>query len=404
MTSDDTFRAEARAWLDAHVAPYRVMVDRDSPSLVFADVSDTEHVERGRAWQRELFDGGYAGLGWPTEHGGRGLPISHRVAWAQEAAAAGVPPGINLIGESIVGPALIAHGTEEQKLRYLRPMLRGDEIWCQLFSEPEAGSDIAAVRTSAERQNAGRGGGWRVSGHKLWASAAHYADFGLLLARSDWHVPKHEGCTCFAVDMRAPGIRTQPLRQMTGGAAFNEVFLEGVSIADSERVGTEGEGWAVARTTLWSERLNLGLGVARVAGGVDRILRDFAASAVSADPVARQVAAQLYVESRCLQYLGEEAVAKLERGEMPGPEGTLAKLASTRVSRRSDELLDAMRGAGAMVWDDYSLVQLWVPATMIAGGTDEVLRTIVAERVLGLPRPPRADKDVPFADLVEGTT
>ena len=313
------FRTEARAWLAAHVGPYRVDVADRSPSLVFADVSDTAHVERGRAWQREVYDAGYAGLGWPREHGGRDLPVPHRVAWAEESLAAGAPPGVNLIGESLVGPALIAHGTEAQRRRYLRPILSGEEVWCQLFSEPGAGSDMAAVRTSATRAmpvpaQGASGGEWRLTGHKLWASAAHYADFGLALARSDWDVPKHEGCTCFMVDMRSPGVTVRPLRQMTGGAAFNEVFLDSVAAPDSARVGDEGEGWPVARTALWNERLNLALGVARIGGGVERILRELAGSPAAADPLVRQVAAQLYVESRCVRHLGERAVARLVRG------------------------------------------------------------------------------------------
>ena len=394
------FRAEARSWLHAHVGPYRVEVDRASPSLVFADVDDAEHVARGKAWQRQLYDAGWAGLGWPVEHGGRGLGVAERIVWGQEAAEAGAPPAVNLIGEGIVGPALIAFGTAEQRRRYLDPILRGQEIWCQLFSEPEAGSDVAAVRTTAVPVE---GGTWEVSGQKTWTSAAHYADRGLLLARTNWDVPKHQGCTCFLLDMAAPGVATRPLRQMTGGAAFNDVFLDGVPVAGSDRLGASGQGWEVASTTLAGERLNLALGLARVAGGVDRILADFARRPAAADAVVRQVAAQLYVESRCLQHLGEAMVSRLADGRPPGSEAAVAKLASSRVSRRCDELLDAMRGAGATLWDDWSLVQLWIPATSIAGGTDEVLKGVVAERVLGLPRIPPPDRHVPFRQVLSGT-
>jgi acyl-CoA dehydrogenase len=394
------FRAEARAWLADHVGPYRVGVDPDSPSLVFADVSDTAHVERGRAWQRELFDGGWAGLGWPTAFGGRDLPIALRAVWAVEAATAGAPPPINLIGEGMAGPTLMAHGTDEQRRRYLPPMLTGEEIWCQLFSEPDAGSDMAAVTTTARR--AADGDGWVVDGHKIWTSAAHYADFGILLARTDWDAPKHRGCTYFLVDMGQAGITTRPLRQMTGGAAFNEVTLEGVGVPDACRVGAEGDGWAVALTTLMHERLNLGLGLARVGGGTERLLAEITRRGLGDDPFVRQLAAQLVIDSRCVQYLGWRVVSALARGEVPGPEGSVAKLASARVSRRWDELLDAMRGAGAMVHDEYTMLQLWIPATSIAGGTDEVLKNVVAERVLGLPPEPRVDKDVPFRDVPRG--
>ena len=393
------FRAEARAWLAAHVGPYRVDVDPDSPSLVFADVSDTAHAERGRAWQRELFDGGWAGLGWPVAFGGRDLPIPLRAIWAVEAAAAGAPPPINLIGEGMAGPTLMAHGTEGQQRRFLPPMLTGDEVWCQLFSEPDAGSDMAAVTTTAVRSS---GGDWIVEGHKIWTSAAHYADFGILLARTDWDAPKHRGCTYFVVDMTDPGVSTRPLRQMTGGAAFNEVTLEGARVPDANRVGAEGDGWAVAVTTLMHERLNLGLGLARVGGGTERLLADISRRGLGDDPLVRQLAAQLVIDARCVQYLGWRIVSKLAAGEIPGPEGSVAKLASARVSRRWDELADAMRGAGAMLHDEYTLLQLWVPATRIAGGTDEILKNVIAERVLGLPPEPRADKDVPFKDVPRG--
>ncbi len=398
---DAAFREAARAWLAEHAPPYRVGVDPDSPSLVFADVSDTEHVVRGKAWQRELFDGGWAGLGWPTEYGGRGLPITQRVIWAQEAAAAGVPPGINLIAEAMVGPTLMAHGTEDQKHRHLPPILRADEIWCQLFSEPDAGTDVAAVTTTAVAS--ADGSEWLVTGHKLWTSAAHYADWGVLLARTDWDVPKHQGCTYLLVDMHAPGVTVRSVRQMTGGSAFNEVLLDEVRVPDSARVGDVGGGWAVAVTTLLSERLNLGLGVARVAGGVERMLADLRPRGVADDPVVRQLAAQLWIDAKVLEVLGERVVAKLARGEIPGAEGTVAKLAATRVSRRSDELLDGLRGAGAMLVDEWTLLQLWVPATRIGGGTEEALRSIVAERVLGLPKAPRADEGVPFRDVARRT-
>ena len=393
------FRAGARAWLATHAGPYRVGVDPDSPSIVFADVNDEAHVARGRAWQRALYDGGWAGLGWPVEHGGRDLPIALRAIWAHELSAAGVPPSINLLGEAIAGPTILAHGTEDQKRRFLPPILTAEEVWCQLFSEPDAGSDMAAVATTATRE----GDEWVVSGHKTWSSGAHYADWAILLARTDWDVPKHQGCTYFLLDMHQPGITVRPLRQMTGGAAFNEVILEGARIPDAQRLGAVGEGWKAAVTTLMHERLHLGLGLARAGGGVERLLADVRRRGVAGDPAVRQLAAQLAIDARCVQYLGWRIVSKLSHGEIPGPEGAVAKLASARVSRRYDELADAMRGPGAMVHDEYTLLQLWVPATRIAGGTDEVLKNLIAERVLGLPPEPRSDKNLPFRDVPRGS-
>lgn len=394
------FRVKARDWLAARAGPYRVDVDPDSPSIVFADVDDVAHLERGRAWQRELHAGGWSGLGWPVEYGGRDLPIGLRAVWAQELSAAGAPPPINLLGEAIVGPTILAHGTEQQKRRYLPPILTAEEIWCQLFSEPGAGSDMAAVTTTARRGGgAEAGGGWTVEGHKIWTSGAHYADFAILLARTDWDVPKHRGCTYFLLDMRQPGVTVRPVRQMTGGAAFNEVFLDGARIPDENRLGPEGGGWGVAVTTLLHERLQLGLGLARAGGGVERLLAELRPRGLADDPVVRQLAARLVIDARCAQYLGWRIVSKLSEGQIPGSEGAVAKLASSRVSRRYDELAEAVRGAGAMVADDYTLLQLWVPATRIAGGTDEVLKNVIAERVLGLPAEARVDKDVPFRDV-----
>ncbi len=392
------FRTEARAWLAEHVGPYRVDVGPTSPSVVFADVDDTAHLTRGRAWQRELHAGGWAGLGWPVEYGGRALPVSLRAVWAEELGAAGAPPPVNLLGEAIVGPTILAHGDDGQKARFLLPTLTAEELWCQLFSEPRAGSDLAAVTTTATRD----GDGWVVQGHKTWSSGAHYADFAILLARTDWDVPKHEGCTYFLLDMRQPGVTVRPLRQMTGGTAFNEVILDGAHVGDENRLGPEGGGWEVAMTTLHHERLHLGLGLARAGGSVDRLLADLRTRGVADDPVIRQLAARLVIEDRCARYLAWGLVSHLADGHTPGPEVALAKLASGRVSRRYDELVDAMRGAGAMLHDEYTLRQLWTPATRIAGGTDEVLKNVIAERILGLPAEPRTDKHVPFRDVPRG--
>ncbi len=386
---EGAFRGEARAWLADHVGPYRAGA---GPSLVFADVADAEHLERGRAWQRELNAGGWAGLGWPVEHGGRGLPAALQAVWAEELRAAGAPPPVSLLGEAVAGPALLVHGTDQQRARFLRPILTAEELWCQLFSEPGAGSDLAGVTTTATRV----GDGWAVHGHKTWTSGAHHADVAILLARTDWDVPKHQGCTCFVLDMHQPGVTVRAVRQMTGGAAFDEVILDGARAPDDFRVGPEGGGWAVATTALASERMQLGLGLARAGAGVDQLLAELAPRGVAGDPAVRQLAAQLAIEARCAGYLGRRLLAA------PGPEAALAKLASGRVSRRYAELAEAMRGAGAMVSDDYTAQELWAPATRIAGGTDEILKTVIAERVLGLPAEPRTDKDVPFRDVPRG--
>jgi alkylation response protein AidB-like acyl-CoA dehydrogenase len=365
--TEEEFRADARAWLAAHAGPYRV----DPPALPFAGAGDDAQLERGRAWQRELHAGGWAGLGWPTRYGGRDLPVALQAVWAEELAAAGAPPPVDLIGEAVAGPAILAHGSAAQRRRYLPPILDAGELWCQLFSEPDAGSDLAAVSATATRGE----GGWTVDGHKTWSSGAHFADRGLLLARTDPDVGKHQGLTCFLLDMRRPGVTVRPVRQMTGASAFDDVILEGALVDDADRLGPAGGGWAVAMTALASERLQLGLGLARAGAGVDRLLDELRPCQ---DPILRQLAAQLVVDARVAQLLG----GRTEQAS----EAAVAKLASARVSRRYDELVDAMRGAGSMLTDHHTLRQLWLPATRIAGGTDEILKNVIAERVLGLPK------------------
>jgi acyl-CoA dehydrogenase len=237
----------------------------------------------------------------------------------------------------------------------------------------------------------------------VWTSAAHYADFGILLARSNWDVPKHRGCTYFIVDMKTPGVTVRPLRQMTGGASFNEVFLDGVRIPDAQRVDAEGNGWAVAITTLMNERLSIGANLGGGSFGYDRMISELRERGVADDPHVRQLAAQIYIESKCLQYLGYRAVSKLMQGQIPGPEGSVAKLLLGSTARKADRLLDAMRGPAATLHDRFTDLQLFIPAIAIAGGTDEVLRNIIGERVLGLQGEPRVDKDVPFREVPVGT-
>ncbi len=367
ITTELDFRAEARDWLAAHAGPFRL----DTPSLPFASAGDHDSLERGRAWQRELHAGGWAGLGWPAERGGRDLPLSLQAVWAEELAAAGAPAPVNLLGEAVVGPAIIAHGTDDQRRRYLPPILDAGEIWCQLFSEPGAGSDLAAVATTARLEC----GQWVVHGHKTWSSGAHHAERGFLLARTDAGVPKHQGLTCFLLDMRQPGVTVRPVRQMTGESAFDDVLLDRALVDDGDRLGPAGGGWAVAMTAIASERAQIGLGLARTGAGVDRLLDELRTRPEPADAAVRQLAAQLVIDAK---------VARL----LAGSHGALAKLASGRVSGRYDELVDAMRGAGAMLVDEHTLRQLWLPATRIAGGTDEVLKNVLAERVLGLPKGP----------------
>jgi alkylation response protein AidB-like acyl-CoA dehydrogenase len=400
---DDTpeeaaFRAEARAWLEAHAERRRPDA---RPSLAAAN--DEGHVERCRTWQRTLYDDGWAGITWPVEYGGRGGTANQARIFAEEQRQFDVSTGIFSVAIGMVGPTLIAHGTEEQRDRYLDPMLRGDEIWCQLFSEPGAGSDLAGLRTRAERD----GDTWVVNGQKVWTSGAHYSDVAILLARTDPEAPKHSGITYFLLDMGTPGIDVRPLRQITGHAHFNEVFLTDVRIPGDHVVGEVHGGWGVAVTTLANERALIGGG--GTATGIDQ-LTDLARSfGRTVDAGVRQELARAYTRLRLLEFLGYRAQTAMSQGRPPGPEVSVMKLAYSNHVERTGDLLMALEGpAGTLAGEDAPRDQLaqhqflgqW--SIRIGGGTDQVQRNVIGERVLGLPREPRTDRDVPFRDLARG--
>jgi acyl-CoA dehydrogenase len=381
------FRAEARAFLEAH-AP-------EQPIDVFDEDSDEENLlERSLRWQKTLFEHGWAAMTWPREYGGRGLGPIEQIIWNQELARAGFGETLFVVGIGMAGPTIIAHGSEEQKERFLAPMLRGDEIWCQLFSEPGAGSDLAALACRAERDAAE----WVVTGQKTWCSGAHYADFGILLARTDPKAPKNRGITYFLLDMKSPGIEVCPLRQMTGGSHFSEVFLNEVRIPDASRLGAEGEGWAAARTTLMNERMAI--------GGMEHMfsfdeLRDLIrARPERIDGAMRDEAARIYTWVRTLELLNTRIITKLGKGVIPDAEASVMKLAMARVISRGSELALRALGADALLrpgsWQNQFL---YAPAFHIGGGTDEIQKNIAAERVLGLPREPATDREIPFDEL-----
>lgn len=400
MDFDDTpeeaaWRAEVRAFLESN----RERLGSRSGQRSFDD-----GVSRER--QALLYDAGYVGVTWPEEAGGRGGTPMQQAIIDQEMARADVPGLINLIGIGMCGPTIIYHGSEDQKARYLRRLLRADDVWCQLFSEPASGSDLAALRTKAVRDSDGN---WRVSGQKVWTTLAHLSDYGILLTRTDPDVAKHRGLTMFVVDMRAPGVTTRPLRQMSGGADFNEVFFDDVVIPDSERLGDVGDGWRVALTTLMSERLTLGGGGTEIGVSLEQVAAHVA-SRIGALPEGRQALvrqdfARAYVASLGIRYTGYRLLTALSQGSLPGPEASAGKLAGTRAARDladlsvrllGDDAVYAATADGSTGWQDLQAV---LPGMAIAGGTNEVLRNIIGERVLGLPAEPRADKDRTFKEL-----
>ncbi len=397
---EQDFRLEARAFLDAHAT---LKPDHPVHFLATADGRDADagrsHVAAARTWQTLLADEGWAGLSWPAEWGGRGLSSNHERIFAEEAARYDVPRGAFMVSIGMVGPTLMAHGTSDQQQRFLPAMLRGDDVWCQLFSEPGAGSDLAGLTTRADRD----GDEWVVNGQKVWTSGAHYADWGILLARTNWDVPKHRGITYFLVDMRTEGIDVRPLRQINGVAHFNETFLTDVRIPASNVLGDVDGGWGVALTTLTNERQSIGSGTAIKFGDLARLARQ---SGVTGDASVRQRLADAYSSYEITKWLSWRTRTAARLGTATGVEGSVMKLAVSQHVSRVGDLVLAMEGPHAMLlFDDAPDSGFWQQtflgqwAMKIGGGTDQVQRNVIGERGLGLPREPRPDRDTAFRDL-----
>ena len=403
MDFDDTpaeaaVRAEARAWLRTVAKPRR---DDDGAGDLrrYQAKTDDEaqaRLDEARAWQRTKYEAGWAAIHWPAEHGGRGASGIEAGVFAQEEAAFDVAGRYFMVGIDMDGPTLMAHGTPEQQARFLPPMLRGDEMWCQLFSEPGAGSDLASLATRAVRD----GDEWVLTGQKVWTTAAHLSDWGICLARTDPDVPKHAGITCFLVDMRAPGVDVRPLRQIDGAAHFNEVFLDGVRVPDDHVLGEPGAGWRVAATTLSAERTAIGVGGRTP---VDEVLDLARRLSRTDDPLLRQELARLYTRAEIQRWLVARVRTARARGRAPGPEGSILKLVNSHQVAHVGELVVAVLGAGGTLWhedapdDGYwqdTFLYQW--SSRIGGGTEQVQRNIIAERSLGLPREPDPSRGEPW--------
>jgi alkylation response protein AidB-like acyl-CoA dehydrogenase len=369
--SEQAFRDELRAWLEAnHPGP--------------APRGHDDSFEFARAWQKKLHDGGWTGLSWPKEYGGRGATLIEQAIFNEEIARIGAPSPANVLGLVMGGPVVITHGSDEQKERYLEPILTAEEIWCQGFSEPESGSDLASLKTKAVKSN----GEWLVTGQKVWTTYAHKAKWCMLVARTDFDAPKHKGLTYFLMDMEQEGVTVRPLRQITGEAEFNELFLEEARIPDENVVGGVGNGWQVALTTLMFERAGLGGAAAisiKVALGQ---LMDLARErGVDQDPIVRQKIADLYINAEALRHTASRGLTQIMKRGQPGPEGSLPKLQWSQTNQALTELAMDIRGDEGPVFDsDWTYRFLRARANSIEGGTTEILKNIIAERVLGLPR------------------
>jgi alkylation response protein AidB-like acyl-CoA dehydrogenase len=370
--SETEFRDELRAWLESNHPG-------EAPRG-----EDDEAFEWARAWQKKLHEGGWTGLSWPKEYGGRGATLIEQAIFNEEIARASAPSPANVLGLVMGGPVVITHGTDAQKERYLEPILTAEEIWCQGFSEPESGSDLASLKTKAVKSN----GDWLVTGQKVWTTYAHKAKWCMLVARTDFDAPKHKGLTYFLMDMEQEGVTVRPLRQITGEAEFNELFLEEARIPDENVIGGVGNGWQVALTTLMFERAGLGGAAAisiKVALGQ---LMDLARErGVDQDPIIRQKIADLYINAEALRHTASRGLTQIMKRGQPGPEGSLPKLQWSQTNQALTELAMDIRGDEGPVFDsDWTYRFLRARANSIEGGTTEILKNIIAERVLGLPR------------------
>ncbi|HTX30144.1 MAG TPA: acyl-CoA dehydrogenase family protein [Solirubrobacteraceae bacterium] len=382
------YREKVRAWLREH---------KDEAPPRQGSSEDTSYIDARRAWQGKLAEAGLAGVTWPKEYGGQGLGPIEQVTTNQEISQAGVPGILDAIGIGMLGPCIIAHGTEEQKSRYLGPLLHGDEVWCQLFSEPAAGSDLAAIQTRA-RQN--DDGSWTLNGQKVWTTNAQFASYGLLLARTDPDVPKHKGLTMFIVPIDAEGVTVRGLRQISGEAEFNEVFFDDLRLEEDAVVGGVGNGWGTALTVLMFERLTIGFGSENY-GSSARL-----GQTIAADPAARRDSnirhqfGEIISELLAVRFNGYRALTLLQQGQIPGPEAGLAKVTLVNAGIAATDLGADIVGPDALEADsEWSYLISFLPGLKSAGGTESILRNTIGERVLGLPPEPRLDKGIPFSEL-----
>ncbi|MBW8482169.1 acyl-CoA dehydrogenase family protein [Actinomadura parmotrematis] len=390
MTELDDYTGRARAWLDGATA----------------DLPADPDLAAARAFMARLYDAGYSGITWPAAYGGQGLSAAEERAFQQASRDHPLPVGVFGIGLGMCGPTLLSIGTEEQKLRYVRPLLRGEEIWCQMFSEPGAGSDVASLQTRAVRREDGT---WVINGQKVWTSVARQADYGLLIARTDPDVPKHQGITMFIVDLHHPGVTVRPLRDMTGESHFNEIFFDDVEVAPDHVVGEVNGGWSAAVTTLLHERVSIGMGGTRTErpasfAALSRTARE---RGLLADPAVRERLLDLYLQERPFDLLNAKLSQEVKAGVQPGARGSVVKLLLAELTLDSADIAGEILGPDAVAHGEgggkIAGALAWGPGMALGGGTNEIMRNIIGDRVLGLPREPAVDRGVPFRELKVGT-
>jgi alkylation response protein AidB-like acyl-CoA dehydrogenase len=400
------FRTQVRAWIDAN-APRHLEEELKRASFGSNGVVSEDPIAAGKAWQKKKAEAGWACLHWPKEYGGAARTPIERVIWGQEEGPYAALTGVFTIGHGMCGPTVMSWASEEHKRKLLPPLASGEHVWCQLFSEPASGSDLAGLRTRAVKADDGSGD-WIINGQKIWTSGAQYSDWGLLITRTNPDVPKHKGLTMFFLDMKSPGVEVRPIKQANGQSSFNEVYFTDVRIPDNQRLGEVGQGWEVSLTTLMNERLSIGSGMST---GFPELFRFCMEAEIDGRPAVEDSAvrsrlAQIAVKQSGLKYTGMRAISALSKGEIPGPENSIGKLVAGATMQDLSMFALDLQGEAGVVWDEDSPQQgrfqamlMRSPATRIEGGSDEILRNIIGERVLGLPGDIRVDKDVPFKDI-----
>ncbi|MGA0838456.1 MAG: acyl-CoA dehydrogenase family protein [Pseudomonadales bacterium] len=391
------FRAEARAWLSGNV-----------PTA--AELAGLDPIAAAKLWQKRKYDAGWACITWPKEFGGRGASAIEQVIWNQEESKfPGLPGGVFSIGQGMAAPTLMTWANDADKARFVPKLASGEEIWCQLFSEPAGGSDLAALRTRAVKD----GDEWVINGQKIWTSGAHYSDWAILVVRTDPSVPKHKGLTYFYINMKSPGVEVKPIKQISGEAHFNEVYFTDVRVPDSQRLGAVGQGWQVSLTTLMNERASIGAGGSAV--GFDSVFKLARKVEIDDRPAienasVRAKLADWYCQESGLRYTAYRTLTALSRGAIPGPENSIGKLVGApKTQDMASFAMDLLEQAGAIrdesLSEEMALFQntyMSIPGLRIAGGTDEIMANIIAERVLGLPQDVRVDKGIPFSEVPTG--
>jgi alkylation response protein AidB-like acyl-CoA dehydrogenase len=396
------FRAEVRTWLSDNAEPR-------APGMVFKSRYGADDlVDLAKAWQIKKHKAGFSGITMPKTYGGRGGSPMEQVIYNQEEAEFVTPRGVYEIGLGMCIPTMLTYATESQKQRYAPPALKGEEIWCQLFSEPSAGSDVAGLRTRSTRD----GDDWIINGQKIWTSGAHFCDYGIIVTRSDPNAPKHKGLTFFFLNMKSPGIEVKRIKQISGTSNFNEVFFTDVRVPDSQRLGKVGEGWRVSITTLMNERLAVGQVAAPDFDEIFDLSKSLELDNGPAinDAQVRAKLAHWYIQMQGLKLTKFRTISALSQGETPGPESSITKVVSARKRQEIAHFGVDLMETGGIVFDEATqpMQAMFQEATLssagsrIAGGTDEILRNIIAERVLGLPQDIRVDKDVSFNDVPTG--